>query len=309
MYVERLKKDFKILNHNFFISHGGIHGLCEETGEEIKENSFEAIKLSILNDIPFECDIRNTKDSIPVLSHDNNILLDDGSEIKISKYKYQELVEIMKDKAPVLLEDVLKENNGRVPCLIDAKEANFLLYSQYRKNLAKILNYYAKIGEVALQSFNPIFMLVMRSHLKNILTLQLICRAQTVLSVFKAPKSLASIYEKIVSFVCFIARTDAINMENHSDKKWKFSTRVFHSDEFFNTVEEIFDTLNRGSDKAQYFLVKIVHELTRKPVLAFTIRSDEDFNAIEGNLISNYIVDFSHLGVNGYIEKIKKFKV
>ena len=47
MYVERLKKDFKILNHNFFISHGGIHGLCEETGEEIKENSFEAIKLSI----------------------------------------------------------------------------------------------------------------------------------------------------------------------------------------------------------------------------------------------------------------------
>lgn len=309
MYIERLKRDFTVLDKNNFISHAGIYGYSKLLKKEIRQNTLEAIRLSVENDIPFECDIRGTKDNIPVLSHDDDITLKNGEKIKISKLNYEDILKIAGSEAPELLEDALKINSGRVPCIIDAKEAKFFLYSQYRKNLANMLNHYAKMGEVALQSFNPAFMLVMRGHLKGVLTLQLVCRAQTVLSVFKAPKRAANIYEKMVSFVCFIARTDAINMENHDDKSWKFSTRAFHSDEFYNTVEEIMNTLNRGSDKIQYLLVKMVNELTKKPVLAFTVEKDEDFKCIEGNLISNYIADFNYLGVEGYIEKIKNLKI
>ncbi|MDO4282773.1 MAG: glycerophosphodiester phosphodiesterase family protein [Clostridia bacterium] len=308
MYIERLKRNFEILDHKNFISHGGIYGYSELCEREVKQNTVEAISFSIENGIPFECDIRGTKDNIPVLSHDDEVTLSDGRKIKISKTKYADLVEIAGTEAPELLEAALQVNSGRVPCLIDAKEAKFFLYSHYRKNLANILNRYAAMGEIALQSFNPAFMLVMRRHLKGVLTLQLVCRAQTVLDVFKAPKRAANIYEKMVSFVCFIARTDAINMENHEDKRWKFSTRAFHSDEFYNAVEEILDTLTKGTDRIQYFLVKTVNELTKKPVLAFTIKDESEFDAIEGNLISNYIVDFSHLGAENYIDKIKSLK-
>lgn len=308
MYIERLKRNFEILDDKNFISHAGIYGYSSFLQREVKQNTVEAIRISADNGIPFECDIRSTKDNIPVLSHDNDIVLSNGKKIKISKTKYEDICKLAGEDAPELLEEALEVNAGRVPCVIDAKEAKFFLYSQYRKNLAKILNRYARKGEIALQSFNPMFMLVMRKHLRGVLTMQLICRAQTVLDVFKAPKRAANIYEKMVSFVCFIARTDAINMENHEDKEWKFSTRAFHSDEFYNAVEEILNTLNRSSDRIQYFLVKIVNELTKKPVLAFTIKENKDFEAIEGNLISNYIVDFSHLGVEAYIDKIKSLK-
>lgn len=309
MYIDRLKKNFLILDNNNFISHEGIYGYSTSLGREVRPNTVESIRIAVENDISFECDIRGTKDNIPVLSHDDDIVLSDGRSFKISKMNYADILSFAGSEAPELLEEALEINSGRVPCLIDAKEAKFFLYSEYRKNLSKMLNYYAKMGEVALQSFNPIFMLVMRGHLRGVLTLQLVCRAQTVLSVFKAPKSAAAIYEKMASFVCFIARTDAINMENHDDKSWKFSTRAFHSSEFYDTVEEVMNTLNKGSDKIQYLLVKMVKELTRKPVLAFTVTKEDDFNAIEKNLISNYIADFSHLGVEGYIKKIKELKI
>ena len=309
MYIDRLKKNFLILDNNNFISHEGVYGYSTSLKREVRPNTVESIRIAVENDIPFECDIRGTKDNIPVLSHDDDIVLSDGRSFKISKMNYADILSFAGSEAPELLEEALEINSGRVPCLIDAKEAKFFLYSEYRKNLSKMLNYYAKMGEVALQSFNPIFMLVMRGHLRGVLTLQLVCRAQTVLSVFKAPKSAAAIYEKMASFVCFIARTDAINMENHDDKSWKFSTRAFHSSEFYDTVEEVMNTLNKGSDKIQYLLVKMVKELTRKPVLAFTVTKEDDFNAIEKNLISNYIADFSHLGVEGYIKKIKELKI
>ena len=308
MIIERHGKDFTILDNNNPISHGGIYGYYEKKGREVKQNTLEAILLSVVSGIPVEFDIRKTKDDIAIISHDDEILLSNGLKIKISKTSYTDILRIAQMEAPATLEEVLMVVDGRVPVLVDAKEVNFFLYSKYRKNLTLLLNQYAQKGEIALQSFNPAFMLVMRKHLKGVLTLQLICRAQTVLSVFKAPKRAAAIYEKLVSFICFIARTDAINMENHSDKKWKRVTRAFHSDEFSMKVEELLDSLNKNSDKIQYFLVKMVHNLTKKPVLAFTITEEEEFGAIKGNIISNFIVDFSHLGVEEYIRKIKEIK-
>ena len=308
MYIERHGKEFTILDNNNPISHGGIYGYYRKKGREVKQNTLEAILLSVVNGIPVEFDIRKTKDDIAIISHDDEILLSNGLKIKISKTSYTDILRIAQNEAPATLEEVLRVVDGRVPVLVDAKEVNFFLYSKYRKNLTLLLNQYAQKGEIALQSFNPAFMLVMRKHLKGVLTLQLICRAQTVLSVFKAPKRAAAIYEKLVSFICFIARTDAINMENHSDKKWKRVTRAFHSDEFSVKVEELLDSLNKKSDKIQYFLVKMVHNLTKKPVLAFTVTEEEEFWAIKGNIISNFIVDFSHLGVEEYIRKMKEIK-
>lgn len=168
MIVKRLNKDFSILDKNL-IAHKGIYGYSSKLKENIEANSFDSCQLAIDNDIPFECDVRNTADNIAVLAHDNIMYDSNGKKIKISKYTYNELCSILGKNVPAKLEDVLRYNDGRVGVIVDAKEAH-IFYSRYRDNIAKLLNKYASKGEVMLQSFNPFFMLTMRKHLKGVLT-------------------------------------------------------------------------------------------------------------------------------------------
>lgn len=314
MYVKRVDKDFKILDVYHIIAHGGIYGnFTNRNGSNrfIESNTYISCKLAIDNNIPFECDIRQTKDDIPIITHDN-VFDVEGKEYKFSRMNYSEIKELLGKKAPCTLKKVLEYNNGRVPVLIDAKESKFIVYSKYRRNLCDLLNEYAQIGEIALQSFNPVFMLVMREYLVGVLTIQLICRAQTLLSVFDSPKLLARSYEKIISVICVIARTDAINMENHEDIGWRFKTRFFHDSLYCEKIEEFVSEINEKIDKFQYKAVRVVSNLTRKPVLSWTIRSEEEFFIMETkgkkSLIQNWVVDFSAEGVERYIEKMKKYQ-
>ena len=204
--------------------------------------------------------------------------------------------------------------------IVDAKEAH-IFYSKYRDNLANLLNDFASKGEILLQSFNPFFMLSIRKHIKGVLTGQLICRGKTILESFRTPKRLAYIYEMLISFICFIARTDVINMENHSDTRWQIRTRFFISkkenlkvnkkrdkllEKIDNTIYKGIKRFNQFTDKVQLQLVKFAHELTKKPVLAFTITHEDEFDIMENLYIVNYIADFSKLGVEEYIAKIKR---
>lgn len=320
MFIKRLNRDFSILDKEY-IAHKGIHGYYKKNKKEIEPNSFESCKIAIDNGISFECDIRNTKDNIPVLAHDN-VIVYNNEKIKVNKYTYEKLKAKLGEKAPSKLEDILKYNSGKVGVIIDAKEAH-IFYSEYREKLANLLNKYSNKGEIMLQSFNPFFMLSIKNHIKGVLTGQLICRAKTILDSFRAPKSVANIYERIISIICFISRTDVINMENHSDTKWQKRTRFFISKTTNSRVKNKRDVLlekldctiykgrkriNKFVDKIQLKLVKFAHELTKKPVLAFTIEKDEDFGRMENLFIVNYIVDFSSLGVEEYINKIKNLK-
>lgn len=317
MIVKRLNRNFSLLD-NDLIAHKGIYGYSYRLKKIIKPNSYEACKIAIDNNISFECDIRNTLDNIPVIAHDNIIALMDNKKIRINKHTYKELCDLLKENAPSKLEDILKINNGKVGVVVDAKEAH-IFYSKYRDNLANILNKYSKKGEIMLQSFNPFFMLSIGKHLRDVLTCQLICRGKTILDSFRAPKSLAYMYERIISFICFISKTDVINMENHSNLKWQKRTRYFISSKTNNKVllkrkkliEKIDTSLykgwrrvNRVLDKIQLKFVKFMHELTKKPILAFTIENESDFNKMENLYIVSYIVDYSMNGVEEYINKI-----
>lgn len=318
MYIKRLNREFVLLD-NSLIAHKGIYGYFNKEKKEIMQNSFESCKIAIDNSIPFECDIRNTKDDIPVLSHDNIIVLENGKKIKVNKYRYNDLKELLQNKCPSKLEAVLKYNNGKVGVIIDAKEAH-IFYSKYRENLSQVLNKYALNGEIMLQSFNPFFMLSLKKHIKNVVTGQLICRAKTILDSFRAPKTVAYIYERIISIICFISRADVINMENHSDVIWQKRTRLFISkhtnkkvvgraerllNKMDNTLYKGIKRFNKFVDKMQLKIIKIAKELTQKPVFAFTIKSNKDFNKMENIFIVNYIVDFSKYGVEEYITRIK----
>ena len=318
MRIKRLDKNFTLLDANAdLIAHMGIHGYSKKLNKRIKPNSFEAVKLAIDNNIPFEIDIRNTADHIAILEHDNIIKLD-AERVKINHLTYSQLKEKMGDDMPCTLEEVLEYNNGKVPIVIDAKEAN-IFYSKYRRNLSELLNKFSMNTELILQSFNPFFILSMRK--KGFATGQLICRGETFLSVFKGPKTFANVYEKIVSFVCFISDADMIVMENHSNKKWNKRTSIFTSEEAYENKKKKLESLQEKldnaiykgrrkllkiADKIQLKLVKAAHDLTKKPVLAFTIENELEFGEIDSFYITNYIVDFGIRGIDNYIDDIKK---
>lgn len=318
MLIKRLNRNFEILDKHL-IAHKGIYGYSKALKKFVLPNSYTSCKLAIDNEIPFECDIRNTLDNIAVLAHDNTIEYL-GKKYKVNKHTYEELVDIMGSRAPSKLEDILEYNNGKVGIIIDAKEAH-IFYSKYRDNLANLLNNFATKGEILLQSFNPFFMLSIRKHIKGVLTGQLICRGKTILESFRTPKRIAATYERLISFICFIARTDIINMENHSDVRWHTRTRYFISKKENLKVKDKIERLrrkldysiykgmkkvNKFADKMQLKLVRFAHELTKKPVLAFTITDENEFDVMENLYIVNYIADFSKLGTEEYIEKIKR---
>lgn len=321
MIVKRLNKDFCLLD-NSLIVHKGIYGYSYKLKRYVKPNSFDACKLAIDNNIDFECDIRNTFDNIPVVIHDSFVRNINGKKIKISKFSYSELSKILKENTPPKLEDILEYNNGKVGVIVDAKEAH-IFYSKYRENLSRLLNKYSLKGEIILESFNPFFMLSLRKHIKNVVTCQLICRGKTILEAFRTPRSIAYIYERIISVICFISKADVIGLENHANIKWQRRNRYFLSQKTNNKIElkrkkianKLENSIYRGigniikiMDKIQLKIIKFAYELTKKPILAFTIKRESEYNLMESLYIISYIVDFSSKGTEEYINMINKRK-
>ena len=72
MIVKRLNKDFSLLDDTL-IAHKGIYGYSNKLKRKVEPNTYESCKIAIDNNIPFECDIRNTLDNVPVLAHDNRL--------------------------------------------------------------------------------------------------------------------------------------------------------------------------------------------------------------------------------------------
>ncbi len=211
---------------------------------------------------------------------------------------------ILDKETPAKLEDVLAYNNGKVAVVIDAKEAH-IFYSKYRNNLCNILNGYAKVGEIMLQSFNPILMLNIKSRLKGVLTGQLICRGKTIMETFRTRKTIAYSYERIVSLICFISATDVINMENHSDAKWRMRVGKHFNNLNLCSFSNTKNIISRIVDKIQRKIVKTASYLAKKPVLVYTIADKDELEQMKEIDISNYIADYSYKGIEGYIRNIK----
>ena len=124
--------------------------------KRIVENTINAFKKALIENINIELDIRVTKDRKLVVFHDKNIKRLTGINSKISDLTYKELKNIKlldtNDTVPLLV-DVLSLVKGRVSLLIEIKQS---LSNRVLKDLDRLLLDYN--GKVLLQSFNP-FML------------------------------------------------------------------------------------------------------------------------------------------------------
>ena len=122
--------------------------------KRIVENTINAFKKALIENLNIELDIRTTKDNKIIVFHDSNIERLTGINRLVKDMTYDELSKVnllnTTDKIP-LLEDVLKLVNNRVTLLIELKE-NF--NSNILKEFNKLLLDYN--GKVLLQSFNPV---------------------------------------------------------------------------------------------------------------------------------------------------------
>ena len=215
MYIERLNCDCTLLD--LPIAHKGVFG--NAGNKQISENSIDSIKLAIEKNIPFEIDIVNTKDNIPIVYHDFTITIN-GTSLQIKELTFNELRKYTKDFVYICsLEECIKTTRGKVPMILDFKETSLFGLNEYRRNIISLLANYR--SEYAIQSFNPFFVYTMGKHLPKALRGQLICRGKTLIDTFtvKHPKLSSNTYEKLMSTICYIAHADYSHLIRNADSQ------------------------------------------------------------------------------------------
>ncbi len=134
----------------WFYAHRGFH----DNTSNRPENSIPAFLAAVQNQYGIELDVQLTKDQIPVVFHDGNLLRACGVKDKVSELTYQELSTYRlfqsQERIPTF-EEVLNVIGGRVPLIIELKipwHAKPLC-----KKVSEILRGYQ--GDYCIESFNP----------------------------------------------------------------------------------------------------------------------------------------------------------
>lgn len=176
------------------------------------ENSLSAFKLAIDKGYGIELDVRITKDHIPVVVHDLNLLRVCGLDKNITDLDYSEIHDLhlfdTKEKIP-LFEDVLSTINGQVPIIVEIK-LNMGIDTKICEIIRPLLDNYN--GLYAIESFNPLILLWYKKNRP------LITRGQLSLDFFKKNKKIL-----IINFLMkhlmlnFLTKPDFIAYD-HRDK-------------------------------------------------------------------------------------------
>ena len=133
-----------------YYAHRGIHA-----SENVDENSLGAFKLAVEMGYAIEMDLRYTKDMVPMVSHDNNMLRMCGKDVNLSNIDYKDVKEltfIESGEKILSFEEFLSYIDGKVPLLIELKA--YHIPGKFEENVMKILSSYK--GQYAIQSYNPL---------------------------------------------------------------------------------------------------------------------------------------------------------
>lgn len=133
----------------FPIAHRGWHWVGG-----VDENSWEAIELAIQKDLPIEFDIHLSKDGVPYIHHDMNLMRMTGRDIIGTNLLSEELRRIHtthSERGIPILKEVLNRVNGKVPLVIEIKRTrpDFALEAA----TLEILKNYK--GDFSIQGFDP----------------------------------------------------------------------------------------------------------------------------------------------------------
>lgn len=148
-----------LFNEYPYIAHRGLHD------QTIVENSLQSFQEACNRKIPIELDVHLLKDGEVVVFHDNNLKRMTGINRKIKYCSYKDIQTYSllnsKEKIP-LLEDVLKEINGKVPILIEIKTDQ--PFPKLEQKILPILKKYSGIYYIQSFRYQSIYYLKRKLH-------------------------------------------------------------------------------------------------------------------------------------------------
>lgn len=145
---------------NYRYAHRGLHG------ENAPENSLSAFKRAADEGYGIELDVRLSRDGELVVFHDDSLERMTGVCGNVNEYSKDELVNMKllnSGEGIPTLDEVLSLVDGRVPLLIEIKEAKGSL--DVTKSLCERLKSYT--GEYIIESFNPFAIKEVRKKLPS----------------------------------------------------------------------------------------------------------------------------------------------
>ncbi len=155
----------------FYGVHYAHRGLFDNESDA-PENSLAAFRKAVEKGYGIECDVRLTKDGIPVVFHDASLKRMCGLKALLAEYTWKELQDIKlgksKERIPSL-EQVLKVVDGKVPLIIEYKLDDTDMKVCEKGNV--ILENYP--GVYCVESFQPFALLWYRKNRPDIVRGQL----------------------------------------------------------------------------------------------------------------------------------------
>ena len=153
---------------SWFYAHRGLH----DNQSKAPENSLASFREAVINHYGIEMDVQLTKDGVPVIHHDYDLMRSCGVDYKVSELTYEKLSDYRlfksQEKIPTL-EEALAVVNGKVPLIIELKipwDARPLC-----TKVSDILKGYK--GLYCIESFNPFGLMWYRKHEPKVMRGQL----------------------------------------------------------------------------------------------------------------------------------------
>jgi len=144
------------------LAHRGLHN------EMFPENSLGAFENACTYGFAIELDVRLLRDGTPVIFHDPNTLRMCGIDKNINDITLEELSEYKLNNTKYsipTLKEVLEMVAGRTPIMIEIKPVS--KKEKIEEKVYELIKDYK--GDLAVKSFNPIYMIWFRKHAPEVL--------------------------------------------------------------------------------------------------------------------------------------------
>lgn len=163
-----LKDRIKVFKENASWLYDGVVCHRGKHNKVVKENTLEAVRLAMEDNLSIEVDVRLTKDNFVVVSHDDSLKRIYGVPLKISELSYREVVEYSKGEIP-LLSELLDVVNDKVGIMIEIKSGK-----RNKRLVDEVYNLLKEYkGRFVIISFNPYILKLIRKKDKSIIRGQL----------------------------------------------------------------------------------------------------------------------------------------
>lgn len=216
-------------------AHRGLHNKARF----IEENTLPAFRAAVGGGWGIELDVRLTRDGVPVVFHDDNLLRLFGRHERISKLSLRQLLcyRFPSGEAVPEFSQVLAEIKGRVPLLIELKTQRDT--ARLCEAVFRLLDVYD--GDFAIESFDPTVLHWLRKNRPRVFRGQLLTHFSKEQTALPRPALWAA--ENLLT--SFWTRPDfvAYNWHYRKNLSLRLAKKVFGLTELSWTVSDV-DTYN-----------------------------------------------------------------